>query len=76
VAVCVGVDPAQPEEEVVRNDSRDAAGALSDCIGARRDQKCFMSLVVGKAELNMMRTVKKVLDPNNVVNPGKIFVLP
>jgi FAD/FMN-containing dehydrogenase len=32
-----------------------------------------MPLVVGEAYLGMARSIKRALDPNNVLNPGKIF---
>ena len=40
-------------------------------IGSKRKQ--FMELVMGDAELELMRKIKRALDPNNIMNPGKIF---
>jgi glycolate oxidase len=42
-------------------------------IGSKRKQ--FMPLVVSEAELELMRKIKRALDPNNIMNPGKIFDL-
>ncbi|MBN2285995.1 MAG: FAD-binding oxidoreductase [Tissierellales bacterium] len=42
-------------------------------IGAKR--KKYMDDLVGPGEMAMMRTIKKALDPNNIMNPGKIFDL-
>jgi glycolate oxidase len=32
-----------------------------------------MSTVFGEASLELMRGIKKVFDPNNILNVGKIF---
>lgn len=34
----------------------------------------YLHLKVGKAGIDVMRQIKKALDPNNILNPGKIFV--
>ena len=34
-----------------------------------------MECVVSKEYLNMLRTLKRAFDPNNIMNPGKIFDL-
>ncbi|HEY4602412.1 MAG TPA: glycolate oxidase subunit GlcD [Cerasibacillus sp.] len=34
----------------------------------------YLHLKVGEAGLEVMRQIKKALDPNNILNPGKIFV--
>ncbi|MBN1332849.1 MAG: FAD-binding oxidoreductase, partial [Synergistales bacterium] len=40
-------------------------------IGCKR--KPFLDIVTSEAEIDMMRKIKKALDPNNIMNPGKIF---
>jgi glycolate oxidase len=36
-------------------------------------QKEFMSIKYSEIHLNLMRNIKKVFDPNSILNPGKIF---
>ena len=48
-------------------------GAISGEHGIGSKRKKFMNLVASEAELQMMRNIKKALDPNNILNPGKIF---
>ena len=40
-------------------------------IGFKR--KDLMAEFTGAVELNAMRAIKKALDPNLILNPGKIF---
>jgi len=36
-------------------------------------QKDFMDIVFSEVELELMRGIKKLFDPNNILNPGKIL---
>ncbi|MHC4124407.1 MAG: FAD-binding oxidoreductase [Planctomycetota bacterium] len=48
-------------------------GTISGEHGIGHKRKKFMSLVVDENYLDMLKAVKKALDPNNILNPGKIF---
>ena len=48
-------------------------GRLSGEHGIGSKRKALMEEFTDPDELEMMRAVKKALDPNNILNPGKIF---
>ena len=50
-------------------------GTISGEHGVGLIQKGFMDVVMKEANLNLMRSIKKAFDPNNILNPGKIFDL-
>lgn len=50
-------------------------GTISGEHGIGLIQKSYMDIVFKEANLNLMRGIKKVFDPNNILNAGKIFDL-
>ena len=48
-------------------------GTLSGEHGIGYVQKNFMPIAFSKVHLELMESIKRVFDPNNVLNPGKIF---
>jgi glycolate oxidase len=48
-------------------------GTISGEHGIGLIQKPYMDIMFSEAELGLMRAIKKVFDPNNILNPGKIF---
>lgn len=48
-------------------------GTVSDEHGIGLVQKSFMDIVFDKTQLDLMGGIKKVFDPNNILNAGKIF---
>ncbi len=48
-------------------------GMISGEHGIGHKRKEYMGLVVSEGYLEMARAVKRSLDPNNILNPGKIF---
>ncbi len=48
-------------------------GTLSGEHGVGIKKSKYISKEIGKVELELMRNIKKLFDPNNVLNPGKIF---
>jgi len=51
------------------------AGEISGEHGIGVDKKAYLSIGMDKALLNIMKSIKRAFDPNNVLNPGKIFDL-
>ncbi len=48
-------------------------GTLSGEHGIGLVQKNYMPIIFSKAHLKLMKDIKKVFDPNYILNPGKIF---
>ncbi len=48
-------------------------GTISGEHGIGLVQKEFMPIVFTDIELNLMYQIKKIFDPKNIMNPGKIF---
>lgn len=55
-------------EEVVR-----LGGTISGEHGIGLVQKQYMPIAFSDIQLNLMREIKRVFDPNGILNPGKIF---
>lgn len=48
-------------------------GTISGEHGIGYVQKNYMNIPFGSAELNLMKGIKNLMDPNGILNPGKIF---
>jgi glycolate oxidase len=48
-------------------------GTISGEHGIGHKRRDYMNLVMSEAHLDMMRNIKRALDPNHILNPGKIF---
>jgi len=48
-------------------------GTLSGEHGVGITKRPYMSIAMNEVNLNLMRGIKKVFDPNGILNPGKIF---
>jgi len=52
---------------------KNLGGTISGEHGIGSKRKDYMHLVASEAELEFMRKIKRAVDPNNILNPGKIF---
>jgi len=55
--------------------TKDLGGTISGEHGIGIKRKPYMEIVSNPVELELMRKIKKAFDPNNIMNPGKIFDL-
>jgi glycolate oxidase len=53
--------------------ARELGGTISGEHGIGHKRKKYLPLVLQKPAIDMMRALKRALDPNNILNPGKIF---
>lgn len=49
-------------------------GTISGEHGIGFSQKKYLPIALSKEELKLMKSIKKLFDPNNILNPGKIFL--
>ncbi len=52
---------------------KNLGGTISGEHGIGLVQKSYMNIVFEKKQLELMRQIKRVFDPNNILNAGKIF---
>ena len=77
------MDPAKPEEsEVAERQSRqlvsralEMQGTCTGEHGIGMHKLDFLVKETGEGAVDIMRTIKRALDPKNIMNPGKIFTL-
>ncbi len=50
-------------------------GTISGEHGIGHKRRDFLELVMSPVQIDMMRRIKRALDPNNILNPGKIVML-
>ena len=75
------IDPANPEEHRVAEElnhklvhrALQLEGTCTGEHGVRLHKMDFLRREAGDGAIDMMRTIKQALDPDNILNPGKIF---
>jgi len=50
-------------------------GTISGEHGIGLIQKSFMPIMFDNVSMELMKGIKRTFDPNNILNPGKIFDL-
>lgn len=50
-------------------------GTISGEHGIGLVQKEYMDIIFDDTQMRLMRAIKKIFDPNNILNAGKIFDL-
>lgn len=49
-------------------------GTISGEHGIGYSQKNYLPIALGVEEIILMKSIKSTMDPNNIMNPGKIFI--
>ncbi|MFQ5562240.1 MAG: FAD-binding oxidoreductase [Parvularculaceae bacterium] len=78
IAVTVGSDDDDARkavEELVYSPLEAIGGSVSAEHGIGLEKKKYLRLSRSPEELATMRAIKRALDPNNILNPGKVFDL-
>jgi len=63
-------------EEIIYGCLRSRGGVISAEHGIGLEKKPYLSLCRSPAEMQLMQTLRRALDPHNLLNPGKVFDLP
>jgi D-lactate dehydrogenase len=48
-------------------------GTLSGEHGVGSEKRAFVTKEIDRITLDLMRNIKRLFDPNNILNPGKLF---
>ena len=49
-------------------------GTLSGEHGIGREKRAYVDKEIDPTTMNLMKNIKQVFDPNNILNPGKLFL--
>ena len=49
-------------------------GTLSGEHGIGREKRAYVDKEIDPTTINLMKNIKQVFDPNNILNPGKLFL--
>jgi FAD/FMN-containing dehydrogenase len=60
-------------ESCIYDPLRSIGGAVSAEHGIGLEKKDYLGISRTEIEIDIMRTLKQTLDPNNILNPGKVF---
>ena len=74
-AVAAGEDDGAQDgvKQAVYQPLKSIGGSVSAEHGVGLDKKKYLNLSRNDEEIALMRTLKRALDPNGILNPGKIF---
>ena len=59
--------------KLIMDKVREYEGSISAEHGIGVLKKDYLSYTRSAAEIQLMKTVKQALDPNNILNPGRVF---
>jgi FAD/FMN-containing dehydrogenase len=59
-------------EEIVYGELRPFGGAISAEHGIGLEKRAWMPISRTPAEIELMTRLKRMMDPNNILNPGKV----
>lgn len=59
--------------EELMNETIKIGGVISGEHGIGLSKKDFFKSAVGETNYKLMKEIKKIFDPNNILNPGKVF---
>jgi FAD/FMN-containing dehydrogenase len=65
----------QAVEKIVYDELRQYDGAISAEHGIGLEKRAYLPITRSASEIEMMRRLKRMLDPNNILNPGKVVDL-
>ena len=55
--------------------ARNLGGTFSAEHGIGIEKLSYLENVIDQASIEYMKRIKRIFDPNNILNPGKIFVV-
>ncbi|MCV6615856.1 MAG: FAD-binding oxidoreductase [Cellvibrionaceae bacterium] len=61
--------------DIVYSELRERDGVVSAEHGIGLEKRPYLDISRSEAEIELMKTLKRAMDPNNILNPGKIFEL-
>ncbi len=67
------IEKAHKAFDFIFNEAIKLGGTITGEHGTGLAKKQFLEKVAGIPGLNMMKQIKSVIDPNNIINPGKVF---